>query len=102
MQSQLGSSLFAPLSTQTASQTKGGGSYYSYSCTPRVRVVYKVVRCCDPCKSYDPCVSSGYSSGGSINVTNPDIDDGAIVTFTSGRSVNLTNPDIDDGAIVNF
>lgn len=104
MQSQLGSSLFAPLSTQTASQTKGGGtSCYTYTCVPRVRVVYRVVRCYDPCVSHNPCSSRSSSSGsGRVNITNPDIDDGSIVNFTSGSSINLTNPDIDDGSIVNF
>jgi len=101
MQTQPGANLFSSLSPQAASQTKGGwASCTTYKCVPKVKVVYKVVRCYDPC--YVPYKGSGKAAASSINITNPDIDDGSIVNFTSGSTINLTNPDIDDGSIVNF
>jgi hypothetical protein len=69
MPNQLNSDLFSPVSNQAASQTQGGCYYRTYR---PVRVIYHQV----PVHySY-----SGYG-GRSINVTNPNIDDGAIVNF---------------------
>jgi hypothetical protein len=65
MPNQSKSDLFAPVSNQAASQTKGGCHYHTYR---PVRVIYRV--------------PTYYGYGGrSINVTNPNIDDGAIVNF---------------------
>lgn len=64
MPNQLKPDLFAPVSNQAASQTKGGCHYHTFR---PVRVIYRVP-------------SYGYG-GRTINVTNPHVDDGSIVNF---------------------
>ncbi|MEB3233484.1 MAG: hypothetical protein VKJ64_20920 [Leptolyngbyaceae bacterium] len=90
------SPLFSQLSEQSASQTQGG--HWGYS-KLTIRVV--VPTAVPSAVAYAAPVSTS-TRAGSINISNPDIDDGAIVTFSGAANITMTNPDIDDGAILTF
>lgn len=86
------SSLFTDLSPESASQSKGG--HWGQPCYYKASVTTVRVR-------YYP--GGGSSTSSTVNLTNPEFDDGSIVNFTGGgSSINVTNPEFDDGSITNF
>ncbi|NEP61639.1 MAG: hypothetical protein F6K31_32585 [Symploca sp. SIO2G7] len=87
-------SLFSDLSPESASQSKGGHWGSSGCCHHTCKTSITKIRV-----RYIPG-SSKY--GSTINVTNPNIDDGSIVNLPAAANINVTNPNIDDGSIVNF
>lgn len=93
MKPQLNGQLFSELLPQVASQAQGGHWQYN-----RSRLSKTVVRV-----RFYP----GSSTGGdtTINITNPELDDGSILNISdgSGTSVrNITNPEVDDDSALNF
>lgn len=83
--------LFTALSPQAASQTQGGNwatRPYSLATTTIVRFRY-----------YPGSTNSSVPT--TINITNPEFEDGSIVNF-GGENVNVSNPEVDDEAVLTF
>ncbi|NEQ98750.1 MAG: hypothetical protein F6K30_18860 [Cyanothece sp. SIO2G6] len=90
MNSQRQDNLFTALSPQAASQTQGGNwATRPYTATTTV-VRFR----------YYPGSSSS-SVPSTINITNPEFEDGSIVNF-GGDNINVSNPEVDDEAVLTF
>ncbi|MEB3233483.1 MAG: hypothetical protein VKJ64_20915 [Leptolyngbyaceae bacterium] len=86
--------LFTDLSSEASSQTKGGMGWNQYSSSSsRIIVRFR----------YNPAPASSSTQGSTINITNPEFDDGSIINLGGGGAgINISNPDIDDGATLSF
>lgn len=99
MNTQVNSQLFSELSSQAASHTRGG--HWARRSVYAQPISVTVIVPSTPVAASAPVARP--AGGGTINITNPDIDDGSIVNIPAGSgNINMTRPDIDDGSIFNF
>jgi len=89
MSHQASPSLFSPLSPETMSQTNGGNwAKTSYSTASSVVVRFR----------YYP----GEAGNTTINITNPELDDGSVLNIGGDGITNITNPEVDDKSSVSL